>query len=182
MTETRTVDPGVVEAPVAKAESRTSLPALRPAPPPPRKRRWLRLALAVIVVLGAGIGGFRWWRSLQSELPAGIAFGNGRTEADEIDIDTKFAGRIAEILADEGDTVKAGQVLARMDTSDLEASLEQGEGPGAARLSARSTRPMPISRSSRRRRPSPSRSSRGPVSSCRRAMRRWRCSTRASSR
>ena len=123
MTETRTVDPGVVEAPAAKAEPRTSLPALRPAPPPPRKRRWLRLALAVIVVLGAGIGGFRWWQSLQSELPAGIAFGNGRTEADEIDIETKFAGRIAAIAVDEGDTVKAGQVLARMDTRDLEASL-----------------------------------------------------------
>jgi hypothetical protein len=98
---------------------------------PPRKRRWLRLALAVIVVLGAGIGGFRWWQSLQSELPVGIAYGNGRTEADEIDIETKFAGRIAEIMVDKGDTVKAGQVLARMDTRDLEASLGKGAGSAA---------------------------------------------------
>ena len=37
----------------------------------------------------------------------GIVSGNGRIEADEIDIDTKFAGRIAEMLADEGDMVKA---------------------------------------------------------------------------
>lgn len=63
----------------------------------------------------------------QGGLPAGIVSGNGRIEADEIDIDTKFAGRIAEMLADEGDMVKGGQVLARMDTRDLEASLKKSE-------------------------------------------------------
>ena len=35
-------------------------------------------------------------------MPPGIAFGNGRIEAQEIDIDTKFAGRVSEILADAG--------------------------------------------------------------------------------
>jgi HlyD family secretion protein len=64
---------------------------------------------------------------LQAQLPPGIVWGNGRIEADEIDIDTKFAGRIAEILADEGDMVKAGQVVARMDTRDLAASLKKSE-------------------------------------------------------
>ena len=57
----------------------------------------------------------------------GIAFGNGRIEAQEIDIDTKFAGRISEILADAGDMVKAGQVVARMDTRDLSASLKKSQ-------------------------------------------------------
>jgi HlyD family secretion protein len=60
-------------------------------------------------------------------LPPGIAFGNGRLEADEINIDTKYAGRISEMLADEGDLVKAGQVVARMDTRDLAASLKKSE-------------------------------------------------------
>lgn len=58
-------------------------------------------------------------------MPSGIAFGNGRLEADEIDIDTKFAGRIAQLLADEGDVVKAGQVVALMDTRDRQASLQK---------------------------------------------------------
>ncbi len=48
---------------------------------------------------------------------------NGRLEADEIDIATKFPGRISKLLADEGDLVKAGQVVAVMDTQDLQASL-----------------------------------------------------------
>lgn len=75
----------------------------------------------------AGGGGFYWWKHAQSQLPAGISWGNGRIEADEIDIDTKFAGRIAEMLADEGDMVAAGQIVARMDTKDLEQSLQKAQ-------------------------------------------------------
>jgi len=53
--------------------------------------------------------------------------GNGRLEADQIDIDTKFAGRIAKRFVDEGDMVRAGQVVAMMDTRDLEASLKKSQ-------------------------------------------------------
>jgi HlyD family secretion protein len=40
-------------------------------------------------------------------------------------VDTKFAGRVSEILADEGSLVKAGQVVARIDTRDLQQQLSQ---------------------------------------------------------
>ena len=83
--------------------------------------------LALAVLAGGAGASYYWWQRLHAQLPAGIAFGNGRLEADEIDIDTKYAGRIAEILADEGDLVKAGQVVARMDTRDLEASLKKSQ-------------------------------------------------------
>jgi HlyD family secretion protein len=92
-----------------------------------RRGRWVKLALILLVLaLGAG-GGYEWWRQSQGGLPPGIAFGNGRIEADEIDIDTKFSGRIATLMVDEGDMVTADQVLARMDTSDLEASLKRDQ-------------------------------------------------------
>ncbi len=91
------------------------------------RKRWLRIALVVALVIGGAGAGFYWWKHSQSLLPPGIAWGNGRIEADEIDIDTKFAGRIAEMLADEGDMVKAGQIVARMDTQDLAASLKKAE-------------------------------------------------------
>jgi HlyD family secretion protein len=93
----------------------------------PFRRRWLRLALVLTVAIGGAGGGLYWWLHLQPQLPPGIAFGNGRIEAQEIDIDTKFAGRISEILADAGDMVKAGQVVARMDTRDLSASLKKSQ-------------------------------------------------------
>ena len=64
---------------------------------------------------------------LSAELPPGIASGNGRLEADEIAIDTKFAGRIAALFADEGDMVGAGQLVAVMDTRDIEASSKKAQ-------------------------------------------------------
>jgi HlyD family secretion protein len=101
------------------------------SPEPAQKtagRRRLTPAFAVLaVILGAGGAGFYWWQQAQNQLPAGIAWSNGRIEADEIDIDTKFAGRIAELLAGEGDMVAAGQVVARMDVRDLEATLRRSE-------------------------------------------------------
>ena len=88
-------------------------PALPVAPEGiPRKRgrsRWKALALLGILIIGAG-GGFIYWQHLrQGGLPLGIVSGNGRIEADEIDIDTNSAGRIIEMEADEGDMLTPQQ-------------------------------------------------------------------------
>jgi HlyD family secretion protein len=90
-------------------------------------RRVRRLALAILAV-GVIIAGTAYsWLHRTPPLPAGIAVGNGRIEADPIDIATKFAGRIQELRVDEGDRVSAGQILAVMDTRDLSASLRKSE-------------------------------------------------------
>jgi HlyD family secretion protein len=106
----------------------SGLPVPQPAPMRVvQKRRWLRVAVMVAVLIGVGGGGYYWWQHLRSQLPPGIACGNGRLEADAINIDTKYAGRIAELFADEGDLVKGGQIVARMDTQDLSASLKKAQ-------------------------------------------------------
>src|SRR5665811_1944074 len=93
-----------------------------------QSRRRLRFSIWLLaILLAAGGGGFYWWKHSQSQLPPGISWGNGRLEADEIDIDTKFAGRIAELNADIGDMVSAGQVVARMDTRDIQESLKKAQ-------------------------------------------------------
>jgi len=51
--------------------------------------------------------------------------GNGRLEATEINIAAKLAGKIEQLLVDEGDYVKAGQTLVQMQTNTLKAELEQ---------------------------------------------------------
>ncbi len=110
------------------APSGANLPALLPTPKPASSRHWwLWIALALAVLAAGAGGGYYWWQRLHPPLPPGIVFGNGRLEADEINIDTKYAARILQILADEGDLVKAGQVVARMDTRDLQASLKRSE-------------------------------------------------------
>jgi HlyD family secretion protein len=104
------------------------LPVVQTATKPvPRRLWWLRGALALAILAGGGGAAYYGWQRLHPPLPLGIAFGNGRLEADEINIDTKYAGRISEMLADEGDLVKAGQVVARMDTRDLAASLKKSQ-------------------------------------------------------
>ncbi|NDO95688.1 biotin/lipoyl-binding protein, partial [Proteus sp. G4441] len=55
----------------------------------------------------------------------GFAQSNGRIEATEIDISTKTPGRIDTILVKEGDFVKAGEVLATMDTRTLKEQLHE---------------------------------------------------------
>ncbi len=124
------IKPGEAQSPSDRAL--VPAPAMLPAqakPPGParRRRRWRAWALLGLAILAAGAGGAYWRHMRQGGLPIGIASGNGRIEADQIDIDTKFAGRIAEMLADEGDMVKVGQVLARMDTQDLAAQLKKSE-------------------------------------------------------
>ena len=91
-------------------------------------RRRLRASVVVLALaaLGGGIG-FYLWKHSQPVVPVGIVWSNGRIEADEIDIDTKFAGRILELHADIGDMVAAGQVVARMDTRDLQESLQKAQ-------------------------------------------------------
>lgn len=61
------------------------------------------------------------------DIPAGIASGNGRIEARQIDIIARYPGRVLSINVIEGDVVQAGQVLAVLDTRELEAALRAAE-------------------------------------------------------
>ena len=63
----------------------------------------------------------------------------GRIEAVEVDVAAKLAGRVAEILVNEGDFVKAGQVIARMDTRAIDAQLAQARAQVANAKSAKQT-------------------------------------------
>ncbi|WKT94244.1 HlyD family efflux transporter periplasmic adaptor subunit [Brucella anthropi] len=88
------------------------------------RKQWI-LAGAIIVLAASG---YYAWKTLNGDgLPDGIAKGNGRIEAVEIDISTKSPGRIREILADEGDFVQVNDILARMDTDQLESQRKQAE-------------------------------------------------------
>jgi HlyD family secretion protein len=82
------------------------------------------LTFILLVVLVAG--GFYGWEHLAGNTyPQGLASGNGRIEATEIDVATKLPGRVGEILVQEGDFVEAGQVLATMQIETLQAQRDE---------------------------------------------------------
>lgn len=89
--------------------------------------KYNKYTLVVILAFVAAGGYYAWQKLNNSGLPAGIASGNGRIEAVEIDISTKSPGRIREIMADEGDFVNEGDILARMDTDQAESQRRQAE-------------------------------------------------------
>jgi len=103
--------------------------------------RWLGAAAILVAVLAAA--GVAWTlvgrvelRALPQALlgllrdpapPAGIAMGNGRIEATEVDVATKLPGRLREVWVREGDRVEAGQAVAVLDTDALDAQRRQAQ-------------------------------------------------------
>lgn len=88
-------------------------------------RTW---SIRVVWILAfAVIAAFVWQRYGREDETVFIASGNGRIEAVEIDIAAKSPGKIEKILVDEGDFVTAGQILAQMDTTILQAQKKETE-------------------------------------------------------
>lgn len=87
-----------------------------------------KIAAVLAVVVAAGVLG---WKYVQDRNAAqamqGIASGNGRIEATEIDIAARTAGRLTDVLVKEGDFVEVGQVVARMDIEQLAAEKREAE-------------------------------------------------------
>jgi len=80
---------------------------------------------AVVTVITLLSGTFAWQNARPPPLPAGFVVGSGRLESAEIDITTRTAGRVREILVRDGERVEPGQIVARMDTQALEIELQQ---------------------------------------------------------
>ena len=85
------------------------------------------IALAIVCTIGLAFFGYRTLKENARNNIPGIAHGNGRLEATEVDIASKLAGRIDNIMVNDGDMVKKGQVVALMQTNVLSAELEQAK-------------------------------------------------------
>jgi HlyD family secretion protein len=108
-----------------------------------RKRtryRVLMIVTLLILVVAVGLAGGRQFlptvRSyLENKVPAqitstqavpvGLLVASGFIGAEEILISTEVSGRIQALYAEEGDSVLAGQALAQLDTTVLDAKIQQ---------------------------------------------------------
>jgi len=60
-------------------------------------------------------------------LPDGIVKSNGRIEATQLDVSSKYAGRLSEVTVDEGYSVTQGQVIAKLTSPEYEAQLRAAQ-------------------------------------------------------
>jgi len=84
----------------------------------------IRLILLLVVVGAAGVFLYRFFVQ-QNSTPRDVLNVSGRIESDDSAIAAKVAGRIREITVREGDTVKAGQIIAMLDDPQTLAREEQ---------------------------------------------------------
>ena len=124
------------------AETRPNLDALRidrSAQPLPDKRRGGWLWILVLLLLAGG--GWWWWQQRESSISVTTAIvraetnqasggrrillnGSGYVTARRAaTVSSKVTGKVLEVLIEEGKSVEAGQILARLDGSNVEASL-----------------------------------------------------------
>jgi len=83
---------------------------------------WIALAC---VALAAGGYGVHAYLGRAAALPDGLIQANGRIEGDRISVASKLPGRIAELTVRDGDAVSAGQVIARLESDQIDAKLAQ---------------------------------------------------------
>ncbi len=98
-------------------------------------RTLILVCLAVMVAFGLGVVlGRRPATVVPTSPTVGVepseplrVVASGRVEpaSEEIEVQSKLVGRLKEVLVDEGDTVSAGQPLARLDADDI-AAAERG--------------------------------------------------------
>jgi membrane fusion protein, multidrug efflux system len=77
----------------------------------------------MLLLIGVVVGTYYWYVNMQDYVSTDDAY----VDADRVSMSTKILGRIDFLGAQEGDTVKAGQILVKLDDTDLrsqEASAE----------------------------------------------------------
>lgn len=91
-----------------------------------------RLIVIAVVLLAALAGAAWWWtRGTQNE-PLKLY---GNIDIREVDLSFRVDGRVAEVLVDEGDAVRADQIVARLDAEPLQTDLAEAQATTDAQRS-----------------------------------------------
>ena len=87
--------------------------------------------LLVLIIVVAAVGGWLWWNAHRTDDAKELML-HGNVDLRQVDLAFNNSERIAAVLVQEGDRVRRGQLLARLDTSRLEPQLAQVEAQAAA--------------------------------------------------
>jgi HlyD family secretion protein len=113
-------------------------------------RRVFQLVFAAAFLGLVAVSGLRLATEMLGRgLPEGILYASGRIEGDEVNVASKVAGRLDRLLVREGQRVARGEVIARLDSAELEARLAQAEATqaGARMREAQAAQALSVTRS-----------------------------------
>ncbi|MEP7352116.1 MAG: HlyD family efflux transporter periplasmic adaptor subunit [Acidobacteriota bacterium] len=80
----------------------------------------MKKRLPILLLLAALGGGYWYWQSRQAASTANKILVSGNLELTQVDLSFKTAGRLVELNVREGQWVKRGDVIARLDASQLD--------------------------------------------------------------
>jgi HlyD family secretion protein len=108
------------------------------------RRRWVKVALILVVLLGLTAAGVQYFsgnngrqvRYLSAEVTRGdmtvkVTATGTLQPVNQVEVGTEISGTVKSVLVDFNDQVKKGEVLARLDTDQLQAHLRQAEAEKA---------------------------------------------------
>ncbi|MCB1231617.1 MAG: secretion protein HlyD [Verrucomicrobiae bacterium] len=85
----------------------------------------VRILILVFVAIGAATG-WHFYENYRAEHEPLVLYGN--VDIRGVDLGFRVGGRVSELLVDEGDVVKAGDLLAKLDAEPFRRELEQARG------------------------------------------------------
>jgi HlyD family secretion protein len=80
----------------------------------------MKKRLPILLLLAAAAGGYYYYTQREAEANGNRILVSGNLELTQVDLSFKTAGRIVELNVREGDWVKKGQIIARLDASQLD--------------------------------------------------------------
>jgi HlyD family secretion protein len=80
----------------------------------------MKKRLPILLLLAAAGGGYWYWTQREAAANSHHLLVSGNLELTQVDLSFKTAGRLVELSVREGDWVKKGQVIARLDNSQLD--------------------------------------------------------------
>ena len=89
-------------------------------------RKYTLVIIIAILLIAAGIA--IYIKVNPPKLPKNLISGTGRFDGDLISLNTKYSGRVLDILVEDGQSIKKGDIIAKLESREYEAKLKAING------------------------------------------------------
>jgi membrane fusion protein, multidrug efflux system len=113
----------VATAPPPETDQPIAMPPTAPTPPPRSSKKWAIAGVVGLVAIVGATYGYRAWQFGATHQETDNAY----IAADVHPINARVAGTVTQVAVNDNQTVRAGELLVRLDPGDYAMSLEQAQ-------------------------------------------------------